>query len=542
MSNKPKFDPTQPFEEVTEKPKFDPTQAFEAVDEEPAHPANEAPTETPDEVVEDSGISAPESAFRGGIEMASGGFIDELAGGLEAAGSVVGLRGLGEDKLQMPRGETPEEKKQSLLEVYRAMRDKRRGINKEAEEANPKSYTAGQVVGGGITAFSPVKAAKVPGWLANLGLGGTVAAGHSEAETLPELAEDTAKGAAMNFGFGAGFGALGKGANKVSQGFKKTAEKNAVDSLAPMLSNEKAMATKGLRDKLGRELLDEGVTKFGASPAKQADALGPLLSKKGKLIGNIRDSVDDQASRLAKSGDSIAADARRVDFDTALAKRAERAKKAAVGGSMEEKNMVKALGKNVDSMSEVPARSLKDSSKAMSKLDNQIPWHKPEAEWTPSQRALAQVRRNLSKQMDGKVRGFTGKFDEYQDAKQTFGLFKEGEKIANQATLRGKGDLVPGLKDLMLSNAATKDGLSAIPSAIATKIVRDRGHAAVAKTADVAYKLLNTTPEVMGKYNGPLMQAMKKGNKAFLATHLILMNQDPEYKQLVESASTGDEG
>ena len=535
--NTPKWDDTEPVswddtEPVEDVPSFDDTQEIEA------------PKEAPGKL---------ESAFRGGIDFASGGFSDELGGAIEAAGSVVGLRGLGENELQMPRGETPEEKKQSLLEVYKAMRDKRRGINKEALKASPKSYMAGGLAGGlasgaamkvaGATGSALTGLGKLPGWIANTGAGGLFGLGQSEAEDVEGLAKDTATGAATGFGMGALFSGAGKVANSTAQGSKKVAEKNAVDSLAPMLADEKAMANQGVRDKLGREILDGGVTKFGSSPGKQAERLGPLLEEKGKRLGAIRDSVDKQASKFAKAGDNVAADARRVDFDTALAKRAERAAKASKGGTDLEKSYVKSLDKNVASMSEVPSRSLKDTSEAIQKMDKkQIPWKKAEADWTPEQQAVAEIRRNLAKQMDGKIRGFTKDFDEYTDTKEMFGLFKRGEELANTATMKGRGGLVPGLKDMVTASAATKDGMKAIPGMFAAKIVRDRGHAMIAKTADVAYKTLSTSPEVLGKYNGPLMRAMKKGEKAFLATHAALINTDPEYKQLVESMDTGDEG
>jgi len=57
----------------------------------------------PEEVEEVKGPSMMESAIQGAKESASFGFLDELGGAMEAAGSAVGIRGLGEDELQFRR-------------------------------------------------------------------------------------------------------------------------------------------------------------------------------------------------------------------------------------------------------------------------------------------------------------------------------------------------------------------------------------------------------------------------------------------------------
>lgn len=504
----------------------------------------------PEVAATEEGPGKLESAFRGGIDFASGGFSDELGGALEAAGSVVGLRGLGETELQMPRAETPTEKTQSLLEVYKAMRDKRRGINKEAMEENPASYMAGGLAGGvasGVAGKAVAGAgraatglSKLPGWLANSSLGGLFGLGQSEAEDLEGMAKDTGKGALTGFGVGAASGALSKGINAGANKLKGIAENQAVESLGPMLADKRALATKGTTQAMGRELLDEGVTKFGSSPSAQAERLGPLLAKKGETIGNIRSSVDQQAKALAKAGDNLGADARRVDFDTALGKVAERTQKATKGQHGKVHATAKAVDRDAKLMSEVPMRSLEKTAETLKKLGDDIPWHKKAAEWTPEELAMAKIYKNLARQVDGKIRGFTNKFDEYQAAKDSFGLFKDGEKIANTAAMRGKGDIVPGLRHSILASGGQSNILERLPGAMALKFLGDRGHAMVAKTADTTYKLLSTSPEVLGKYNAPLTAAMKRGEKAFLATHAMLINSDPEYAEMVNKMTPED--
>ncbi len=52
--------------------------------------------------------------------------------------------------------------------------------------------------------------------------------------------------------------------------------------------------------------------------------------------------------------------------------------------------------------------------------------------------------------------------------------------------------------------------------------------------ADKAYEALVSAPEKLGKYQGVLRQAANKGPKAFVLYHHMLMNNDPEYRQLME--------
>lgn len=429
----------------------------------------------------------------------------------------------------------------SYADLYKARRDAIRRRDKSAEEQHPTAFTTGQVGGALASAVVPAGGlAKGAGWAKNVGAGMLSGAGTSEAESLPELAEDTAEGGALGFGLGALFGGAGKVGNKIAGKFKKVAEDQAVDSLGPMLADEKALANKGLRDQLGRELLDEGVTTFGSSPAKQADRLAPLLSKKGQVIGEIRDTVDKQARKAAQAGDELGAVNRQVDFNSALAKRAERAGKAAKEGTTKDVDVAKEVAKEAAHMGDIPLRSLRDTGKIVKKLGDQIPFHKHVSEWGADDLARYQVYKNLQRQMDGKIRGFTDRFDEYQDAKNMFGMFKDGEKIAEKAAMRGKGDLAPGLKDLVTAGGGNKNLVDKIVDATTLKFVRDRGHSMIAKTADTAYKLLSTSPEVMGKYNGPLTQALKRGNKAFFTTHMMLMNQDPEYAEMVQQMTPED--
>lgn len=172
-----------------------------------------------------------ESATRGAFDAASLGWLDELAGGLEAVGSKVGVRGLGGSFSDI-RLETDEEDKQSFDEVYRQARDAKRELSRSAEEQNPKSYMAGQLAGGIATGAAGAGALGVK---AGAGLGTRVAAGMaggaldgaitgagmSEANNVKGVLKDAAQGGAIGGAFGGVVPAVGAAVRKATPAFNK---------------------------------------------------------------------------------------------------------------------------------------------------------------------------------------------------------------------------------------------------------------------------------------------------------------------------------
>lgn len=194
-------------------------------------------------------IGKAESAFRGGIGGITFGFGDELGGHLEALGSKIGVRGLGSPNLKDVRLESDQEDAQSYDEIYQAMRDRRRALDKAAEEQNPISFTAGNIAGGIATV--PVGGAVLKGATSipqiapaataakqffdtgsnlqkavKLGIaeGGAYGAGSSEGDSINEVAFDTLKGAGVG---GLSAGVFNKGSEVVGKGAKFVGEKIA---------------------------------------------------------------------------------------------------------------------------------------------------------------------------------------------------------------------------------------------------------------------------------------------------------------------------
>ena len=249
-------------------------------------------------------ISMAQSAVGGLGQGTTFAFGDELAGAVGSAHEkvypmetarklyanyVLGIKGAKD--LPNIEGDT------DFQDFYREIRNFARDQVEAERAANPKVF-AGTEIGGAIASSAPMAA---QGVMANAALGGLYGLGGSEADLTDPSLENFGQ-AALDTGIGAGFGggtsAVLKGAaGPVGRMFKGLAEKRAV--LLANLSKSrlgqivKKEGQEGL-DKLGREILDEGIVKFkfGASGAQKRNQL--LLEKSGKRIGSILDPLHEQ--------------------------------------------------------------------------------------------------------------------------------------------------------------------------------------------------------------------------------------------------------
>lgn len=246
--NKPKFNPNQPFDVA--KPKFDPSQPFQGQDQD---------------------ISELESGLRGLAQGASFGFSDEITGAIESALS---------------------------NKSYEQARNESRAAYKDAEEANPISYNAGNIGGAAATAFIPglgeMNIAKAAA------LGGVSGLGASSEDSVGGQLIDTAKGA----GIGAAVGKIAdiaspyvsKGISKLSSSANDLAESLAFKSSGPTLRDYRSAVDKGIDKKLGRFMLDKGMVKpFDSVDDVARKASGELSSAGSKL-----DDIYSKASDIFK--------------------------------------------------------------------------------------------------------------------------------------------------------------------------------------------------------------------------------------------------
>lgn len=194
----------------------------------------------------DDGPSVAMSAIRQGAQGITGGLSDELSGGIEAAGRVVGLKGLGGPIKDISLHEDgPTLSVDDINAAYERGRNlEREGLKRDMEH-NPVTSVGSQIVGGIVSPIN--KITKGMGALkTGATLGGVYGFGTSEADNVVDTAIDTGKGAAI----GLGTGYVGQ---KIANAIAPTAEKVAskISQAIPKKNQENIIAA---ADRVGLKL------------------------------------------------------------------------------------------------------------------------------------------------------------------------------------------------------------------------------------------------------------------------------------------------
>lgn len=222
--------------------------------------------------------SKAESAWRGALDMATYGTVDELAGGLDTVADVVkGDVDMGDGSL----GNIVE----GIKGRYGKNRDAYRELYKKAEEANPKTY-----MGAGLVGALAAPGAKGMGTLASefgprvagaVGAvqGGLNAFGHSEGDSASEIAADTAMGAGLG-------GAVSYGAKKVTDAVAPKA-KEVYDYVAEKLgkAGKKLLSTVG-------GVAEDTIDQYQAAPER---------INKARVVDEIAESLNQDVGRAAEN-------------------------------------------------------------------------------------------------------------------------------------------------------------------------------------------------------------------------------------------------
>ena len=67
------------------------------------------------------------------------------------------------------------------------------------------------------------------------------------------------------------------------------------------------------------------------------------------------------------------------------------------------------------------------------------------------------------------------------------------------------------------------------------KAVRERGASSAAVSLDKLSNLVSKQPQIFGQYAGPLSSAAARGSDALAATHYLLGQTSPEYRELTSN-------
>lgn len=186
--------------------------------------------------------SVAATAIRKTAQGLSSGFSDELAGGVEAAGRMVGLQGLGGPLKDISIANGATFNADDLKQAYQEGRDQERAKLKLDSEVNPGTSLVSEI-GGAIV--SPVNKLAKGMSLVKGGavLGGLYGLGTSERESLAGNVVDAAVGAGTGAAFGFGVDKLSKAIAPASQ--------SLANKISPALEKKNTQEIIAAADRLG---------------------------------------------------------------------------------------------------------------------------------------------------------------------------------------------------------------------------------------------------------------------------------------------------
>jgi len=527
--------------------------------------------------------SVLDSLGRGAAQGLSLGFRDELAGALKSpmgaakkAGSFLGYKPLNGDE---------------DLAAYLAERNASRALDEKAKKANPKSFLAGEIGGGVATAIVPgmgfTKGATAMNAVKAGLTGGSIGAGNSRADELGDLAIDT--GIGMGLGVGGSLAAekvispaISKVADKSKIGFQRLS--NALKGKAENLAENATGATRVQAEKFapnaGRELLDKKIVRFGDAPKN-------IASRADNLMLSSEKAMDSTLSKLDEMGVKASPNEILAQFDDRIAALASDPSKAAQARALEAiKNDVATSLKNAD-----PKLSTIEQWKRGFKKVN---WMDPDAAM-----AKKEAYRTLMKTVeDNAVNADKSLADKFISAKKDYGLMAPIQEAAEKRASQLNQHPILGLNDIATAGASSAVGgpLAALPGIAARRIAAPRISSSAAVTLDklgsltgsiaknpigpAATSAINkivpmqaakhvpeslyqkvaggsSAPEVTTRdrgpqsqqidrartlqkiagtpYEVPLKAAAERGENSFAATYFLMSQQDPEFRQKMES-------
>lgn len=342
---------------------------------------------------------------------------------------------------------------------------------------------------------------------------------------------------------GLGLGAAGSvaGATKRALSPSNLATKagdKAVEALNPNLSQmERLEATKD-PTQVGRRLLDEGVVTPFASKADMAGRLENKLQSAGQDIGGRLKGLDELTSKLPNAEDY------RVNPED-VADNVQRLVRDPASKMVAYKSSIPALDGEISNLRQAGTDgpwSLADANKQKSAYDDLLRWHQ---EQSVGKEQLKGVRNELRDAVDSKVEqaaGATGAFDpaEWQASKQRYGDLAEASGIANKAAAREKVNNDIGPTSWLLGAGGLAAGAMHSPVTAgltlgamgAREVSRRYGNQIAAVGYNNMAKLLEKSPQSLGKFADVLTNAAKQGNTALAAAHMALMS-NPDYQKVV---------
>lgn len=479
-------------------------------------------------------VSPLESGVRGAADMATLGFADEGTGAAQAL-------------LEKVKGNPSK-----LSELYEKYRNESRKNYETAEKANPKSYMAGQVVGGVGASFIPGLNAGAGAGLARTAgkmalQGGITGLGKSEADplsmqTAKDVALGTAGGAAGGaVGYGAGK-AVGAGANAVKEALPKMGEK--ARKLAEYLSARALGAERGTIKKLGEQkvlgaggqALDEGVVRPFSSSEGMLARNTDVKSRAGKGMEEVYKAIDEKGASTFNPLDTAV----KVEKEVGPFWRSP----INAGETRQFENTLNSVLMRGDK--NIPLAEAQLLKEEIAKTANWRNTLNP----TDKEKMARDAYKAISESIDtateqgAKDIGSEGLLNKLTQSKKLYSGAKTADELLQNKIARDQGNKMIGLTDTVAGagGVATGNPMTALKLIAGKKIAERFGPQTAAVGANAVSKILKSAPQVLGKYAPILQEAAQRGTSQLMLTHQLLMKTKPDYVDTINQISGQQEG
>lgn len=514
-------------------------------------------------------VSYLESLLRGGAQGATMGSADEISGGAQAL---------------YHKAMDPGDAK--LMDLYRKYRDASRGEFKAAEDANPKTFMAGNIAGGvATTPFLPEVAGIKGAMAVGAGLGAAQGLGSSNADItqgdVGGALKDTAIGAGVGGVAGLAGGALSKAltpealeaagaarAGKVG-GSSAGERKNLLRMPGSTETAETRLAEHNKLLNSRNPYLDNKYwVEAGDTASDVLNKAKTILPKAGKDIGDVLNTVDAAArqnpeiAELLPKGKTFGDKIRELQaeftpqhFDKSLPS------DVALNSGQDAFNKLGGVIADIETISKNGPMNFNTAQK-LKELIQRKAYGNSEGKDPIMQEVYSIINEQIEKSADAATQAMNNPslYNKYIDAKNYYRAAKDQLKMSGGQEAREMGHRDFGLTDFILGAGALAHGNLGAMVLVGTKKLADKygnsmAAAGTRKTADimqginsaftkapealeaVGNSMISSGDPLKSKLGSMLVEASKKDDVGRNAVIFSLM-QLPKYRSLMKDVVT----
>ncbi len=499
--------------------------------------------------VEDK-MSAGESTLRGAEQGATLGYSDEIAGGVQSLLDFFGGNVTDVGKQLKEQGFKGDIGATSKKELYEESRDAERALNKKAQADNPGFYTGGNIAGGVLSSLVPgASLAKgsslTKAGIQGAGIGAAAGLGASDEELASkEALKDLAMGGATGGAFGVAGQKLSNMIGKVDASKVPGELSDELKRVAEIQSAKAQGLERGTRNALNKNVspgqIDKKVRAIGRQGLDE-DVLGDGSTLWKKIFGN---NAEEMIQRNQEIKDA-AMSGRQTAYDIIDASGVSDLKPQDIADKIE-KNLggfnknsklnsgklsqlddtlqaVKIRGEDPISMNK--AQELVEELRDAAKLDQNR--STPVADLAEGAYFTTRDMINEASERAGDKIGIEGLGDLIRGANKKYSISMDADKLMGNKLARGANKSI-GLTDTIVGVTN--------PYLLPFKTAWERGgNRAAAIGLDKLGDMVKNNAQSFGKFQGVLQNASQRGGNALGATHYMLYQQNPEYREMLKA-------